>query len=223
MCGRFTATYTGEELAQLFLLPEVPRMAPRYNVAPSQPVAAVRLRQRDGQRELTYFQWGLIPSWAKDPAIGNRMINARSETVAEKPSFKHAFRRRRCLVPASGYYEWQQRPEGRQPMYIHLAGGGPFAIAALWETWMAPDGGEVQTCALLTRDANATLRDVHDRMPVILPVETYTAWLDLRLQDPAQVSTLLRTVPPEAFEYYPVSMTVNNPRNESPVCIARLG
>ena len=223
MCGRFTTTATGEALAELFQLPEVPRMAPRYNVAPSQPVPAICVRRRDGPRELTYFTWGLIPPWAKDAAIGNRMINARSETVAEKTSFKHAFRRRRCLVPASGYYEWQQRPQGKQPMYIHLAGGAPFAIAAIWELWMAPDGGEVQSCALLTTDANEKLHAVHDRMPLILPQDTYAAWLDVTLQDPAQISALLRAVPATAFEYYPVSTTVNNPRNETAACIQPLG
>lgn len=140
MCGRFALAATGEEVAEHYQLPEVPFVVPRYNIAPTQPVAAVRLNDA-GEREFTFFQWGLIPSWAKDPAMASKLINARSETAAEKPAFRAAFKRRRCLLPATGFFEWRAVDGRKQPMYIHPAAGGLFSLAGLWEIWHAPDGG----------------------------------------------------------------------------------
>jgi putative SOS response-associated peptidase YedK len=222
MCGRFTLFVPGEAVAQAFRLPEVPRLAPRYNIAPTQPVAAVRISPRSGQRELTHFTWGLIPRWAKDPTIGSRMINARSETAAEKPSFRAAFKYRRCLVPADGFYEWQRVNGGKQPVRIQMADGGLFAIAGLWESWSSPEGSEIESCTLLTTDPNELLAQVHNRMPVILSPDDYDLWLDPGVQQPAEVQDLLRPFPAPAMSYYPVSTHVNNPRNEDPRCIEPL-
>ncbi|MFN2190460.1 MAG: SOS response-associated peptidase, partial [Candidatus Promineifilaceae bacterium] len=168
MCGRFTLVAPGEAIAELFDLTDIPSLVPRYNIAPTQPVAAVRLSQSTGDRELTYFHWGLIPRWAKDTKIGSRMINARSETAAEKPSFRSAFKYRRCLVPADGFYEWQKVNGGKQPVRIQMKNGDPFAIAGLWENWISSDGSEIDSCTLLTTEPNDLLRAVHNRMPVLL-------------------------------------------------------
>jgi putative SOS response-associated peptidase YedK len=222
MCGRFTLIAPGEAVADLFQLPLIPTLAPRYNVAPTQPVAAVRVSQKTGQRELTHFHWGLIPSWAKDPSIGSRMINARSESAAEKPSFRTAFKYRRCLVPADGFYEWQKQNGGKQPVRIQVGDGNVFAIAGLWERWSSPDGSEIESCTLLTTEPNDFLRPVHNRMPVILSPDDYDLWLDPQAQHPGEVQHLLRPYPAAEISYYPVSTHVNNPRNEDPLCIEPL-
>ncbi len=213
MCGRFALAATGEEVATHYDLPEIPFIAPRYNVAPTQPVAAVRLNQR-GERELTFFQWGLIPSWAKDPSIGSKLINARGETAAEKPSFRSAFKRRRCLLPATGFYEWQKRNGSKQPMYIHEAGQGLMSLAGLWEIWHAPDGGELETCTILTTGPNALMEDIHDRMPVIVDPLDYSTWL--AFDTPAdQLQHLLRPYDDDRLAAYAVSTAVNKPQNDS--------
>ncbi|MGW8317986.1 MAG: SOS response-associated peptidase [Candidatus Promineifilaceae bacterium] len=222
MCGRFTLVAPGEAVAQLFELPQVPSLAPRYNIAPTQPVAAVRVSSQTGERELTYFHWGLIPRWAKDPSIGSRMINARAETAAEKPSFRAAFKYRRCLVPADGFYEWQKVDGQKQPIRAQMGDGRVFAIAGLWEHWQSPDGSEIESCTLLTTDANELLRPVHNRMPVILAPEDFALWLDPGAQHPGEVQPLLRPYPSEAMRYYPVSTHVNSPYNEDPRCIEPL-
>jgi len=222
MCGRFTLIAPGEAVAELFQLTDIPNLAPRYNIAPTQPVAAVRVAEKSGNRELTHFYWGLIPRWAKDPSIGSRMINARSETAAEKPSFRVAFKYRRCLVPADGFYEWQKLNGQKQPLRIQMEDGGPFAIAGLWERWASADGSEIESCTLLTTEPNELLQDVHNRMPVILAPQDFDLWLDPGAQHPGEVQHLLRPYPAGEMSYYPVSAHVNNPRNEDPLCIEPL-
>lgn len=224
MCGRFALTTPTKQLALAFNVDEtavaaLPPSVPRYNIAPTQPVAAIRLDD-NGERELTFFRWGLVPSWAKDINIGSRMINARSETVAEKPSFRAAFKRRRCLIPADGFYEWQKQEGRKQPIYIHPAKGGerPFALAGLWEVWRDPDGSALQTCTILTTTPNELMAPIHNRMPVIVEPEDFDLWLNPE-PDPEQGLHLLRAYPAEKMETYPVSTVVNNPRNDVPECI----
>lgn len=219
MCGRFSLIATSAELAAHYQLADVPLVQPRYNIAPTQPVAAVRLAPNSGQRELTHFQWGLVPSWSKDPSIGSRMINARSETAAEKPSFRSAFKRRRCLIPASGFYEWQAVNGGKQPMYIHPAEGDLMSLAGLWEYWQSPDGSELETCTILTTSPNDLMAPIHNRMPVVLEPDDYTTWLDPETTADVLMH-LLRPIDTGFLDAYPVSTTVNNPRNEDPACIA---
>ncbi|MGB3713717.1 MAG: SOS response-associated peptidase [Candidatus Promineifilaceae bacterium] len=222
MCGRFTLVAPGEAIAELFQLVEVPSLVPRYNIAPTQPVAAVRLSPSSGARELTYFHWGLIPRWAKDPKIGSRMINARSETAAEKPSFRSAFKYRRCLVPADGFYEWQKINGRKQPIRIQMKGGRPFAIAGLWEHWLSSDGSEIESCTLLTTEPNDLLGPVHNRMPVLLDPTDFDLWLGAKTYQGADVQQLMRPFSDEEMTFYPVSTHVNNPRNEDPHCIEPL-
>ena len=213
MCGRFALVATGEEVAEHYQLPEVPYVVPRYNIAPTQPVAAVRLNGA-GEREFTFFQWGLIPSWAKDPSMGSRMINARSETAAEKPAFRAAFKRRRCLLPATGFFEWRATNGRKQPMYIHEATGSLVSLAGLWEIWQSPDGGLLETCTILTTDPNALMEPIHNRMPVILDPLDYSMWL--APDTPAdQLHHLLRPYDAERLAAYPVSTAVNKPQNDS--------
>lgn len=224
MCGRFVLRASPEQLADLFSLPEEPWVEPRYNIAPTQPVGIVRMNPATLAREWTHVQWGLIPSWARDPSMGQKMINARSETVREKPSYRAAFKRRRCLVPASGFYEWKKTAGGKQPYFITVK-GGLFAIAGLWETWNSPDGGELSTCTLLTTDANEAVSVLHDRMPVIIAPEEYSFWLGSGKDDPpdylANLQHLLRPFDDDAMEMWPVSKNVNNVRNEGAELLER--
>ena len=224
MCGRFTQRLSWAELHELMDLIGPPRnLRPRYNVAPSQDVAVVRAA--DGGRNLSMLRWGLIPAWAKDPAIGYRLINARSETVAEKPSFRSAYRRRRCLIPADGFYEWQRLGKIRQPWLFGLRDGAPFALAGLWERWTVPEGAEltgslaelgpgdpVETCTILTAAANETVAPVHGRMPVILPRDACDPWL-------AGDDVSLAPYAPDAMTAHPVSTLVNRPANDEPRCV----
>lgn len=218
MCGRYTLTSGGEAVAQQFQLAETPQLAPRYNIAPTQPVAVVR--GPAGGRELALLRWGLIPSWAKDLSVGARMINARAETAADKPAFRSAMRQRRCLILADGFYEWQALPGGKQPFYFQLAERGPFALAGLWEQWRGPDGAPVQSCTILTTEANDLLRPLHDRMPVILRPADYHTWLDPKLQDPGALQALLAAYPAELMTARPVSKAVNKVGNDGPELIA---
>jgi putative SOS response-associated peptidase YedK len=223
MCGRFTLLVPAEELAQAFDLPSVPEVVPpRYNIAPTQPVAIVRLDPDRRQRELAYVNWGLIPSWADDPAIGNRMINARAETAAEKPAFRAAFKYRRCLVPASGFYEWQQRNGAKQPYYIYPAGGPVLGLAGLWERWVHPDGSEIQSCTILTTTPSGDVANLHNRMPLILDPADYGAWLASDGANLDELQHLLRPAPEGMLAAEPVSTYVNRPGNEGPECIAPL-
>ena len=219
MCGRFTLTSTPERLALRFGLDEVPELAPRYNIAPSQDVLTVRA-EAGGARVLESRRWGLIPHWAKDPKIGNRMINARSETAVERPAFRDAFRLRRCLVPADGFYEWAGGSAPRQPYRIGLSDGSPFAIAGLWEQWSRSEGPAIESCTLLTTRANERIAPLHDRMPVILEPDDYARWLDPELRDPKPLFDLLRPLASERLELHAVSLRVNDPRHDDPACAA---
>lgn len=214
MCGRFTLAVPAEQVATQFQLSQVPDLAPRYNIAPTQQVAAVRAT--DAGRELVLLRWGLVPSWAKDPSVGAKMINARSETVAEKPAFRAALRQRRCLIPADGFYEWQAQAGGKQPFHIRLAEGGPFALAGLWEHWKTPEGGWLHSCTILTTEANELMRPLHERMPVILPAEHHARWLDPGLHDAGPLQELLRPFPADQMLAYPVSKAVNKVGNDGP-------
>jgi putative SOS response-associated peptidase YedK len=218
MCGRFVRTTPLPVLAELFLFPEVAEQPPRYNIAPTQPVAAVRATGDPRHRELAFLRWGLVPSWAEDPKIGYRLINARAETAADKPSFRSAFRQRRCLIPADGFYEWQKAGAKKQPYFIGMADGKPFAFAGLWDHWEG-DGQVIESCTILTTSANEAVRPLHERMPVILPPEHYDQWLDPRMTKPELLQPLLGPYPAEALKIYPVNPVVNNPRNDSPQCL----
>jgi len=200
-------------------IPQAPE--PRYNIAPTQPVAVI---PNDGRNQLDYYVWGLIPSWAKDPTIGNRMINARSETLTEKPSFRNAFRRRRCLIPASGFYEWKavEGQKTKTPMYIHLADGKPFAFAGLWERWDSPDGSTVFSCTIITTRPNEMLSQIHNRMPVILKPEDYSLWLETAEQPVNRLQALLEPYPEEKMGAYEVSRLVNSPSIDEPALIRPL-
>jgi putative SOS response-associated peptidase YedK len=222
MCGRFTLTDPDADLAVQFNLPEIPDIHPRYNIAPTQPVAAVRVAAESSVREMILLHWGLIPFWAKDPNIGTRMINARSETVAEKPAYRAAFRRRRCLVVANGFYEWQKQNGTKQPFYIRLRDARPFAFAGLWESWKGPEGQVIESCTLLTTQPNELILAVHNRMPVILKPRDYELWLDPEVQEVERLQSLLRPYPPEEMEAYAVSRYVNSPDNDDPRCIEPL-
>ena len=224
MCGRFTLTVSPEELADLFDLPAPPeQLAMRYNIAPTQPVGVVRLSPRTGEREWALTVWGLIPSWSKDPSIGARMINARAETVDEKPSFRAAFKRRRCIVPASGFYEWRKTNGAKQPYYITSATGDILGFAGLWEQWSGPDGEELESCTILTTEPNEAVSRLHNRMPVILAPEDYDEWLgkpgDATPAQLSQLKHLFRPFPDVLMTLYPVSTYVNNPRNEGEACV----
>ncbi len=216
MCGRYTLASPTERLAEEFGLDGTSvELAPNYNVAPTQGVAAVL--EEGGQRRLEVLRWGLIPPWADDPGIGSRMINARSETAPGKPSFRRAFRERRCLIPADGFYEWQRTNGAKQPYYIHMEDGRPFAFAGLWESWSKGEG-EIRTCTILTTGANALVGEVHDRMPVILAHDAYDVWLD-PASERDELTGLLAPYPEDEMEAYPVSRFVNSPSNNDPRCI----
>lgn len=219
MCGRYTLTAPGDAIVEAFDLQTDLELRPRYNIAPTQVVAAVRVGKPGTGRALVELKWGLIPRWAEDPSIGNRMINARSETVAEKPAFRSAFKKQRCLVLADGYYEWKKLADGtKQPYYFRVEGGRPFGFAALWERW-GREGEEIQSCALLTTSPNPLAATVHDRMPVILSEKDYDLWLDPAISDAEKLTRLFVSYPAEKMETWPVSRFVNKPGNDSPRCI----
>ncbi len=219
MCGRFalaTEKHILEMLYQLEIRPDFD-LLPRYNIAPSQKVVACRLAPEAPKRELVALKWGLIPFWADDPAIGSRMINARSETVASKPSFRDAFKKRRALVPISGFYEWKKEEGGKQPYYICRRDAKPFSLAALWELW--DKGSEpVESCTIITTTANTLIAPLHERMPVIIGSQDYQCWLDPHSEAEA-LQELLQPYPPKELVSYPVSRLVNSPANEGPELI----
>jgi putative SOS response-associated peptidase YedK len=224
MCGRFTLTVDPDELQQQFGLKQPPpaELAPRFNIAPSQAVAVVA---NQPERVLELFQWGLIPSWAKDPKIGNKLINARAETLAEKPSFRTALKRRRCLVVADGFYEWKKDGAGKTPMYIQLKDGRPFAFAGLWEVWQPPDapkGGVLKTCTIITTEPNALLAPIHNRMPAILPPEAYDKWLTPTELASGEAMKLLKPYDPAQMKAVPVSSRVNSPAVDAPELVLPL-
>jgi putative SOS response-associated peptidase YedK len=216
VCGRYTLRTPVETLAQRFEIDEYPSsIGASYNIAPTQGVPAVIAE--DGKRKLGMLHWGLIPSWADDPGVGNRMINARAETVATKPSFRRAFRNHRCLMLADGFYEWQKGADGKQPYYIRMEDGSPFAFAGLWESWQ--DGKEIRSATIITTDANDVVAPIHNRMPVILHPEDYELWLDPDFDEREPLTTLLKPYPTETMEAYPVSRRVNSPSNDEPSVI----
>ena len=220
MCGRYSLTTDLGELAQRFEFDgDWDAFERRYNIAPTQDVLAVVGGE---SRRGRYMRWGLIPSWAKDKSIGNRMINARAETVAEKPSFRNALRRRRCLILADGYYEWQKIGSERRPMRIVMRSEEPFAFAGLWETWRDPEGTVIPSCTIITTSANDLLRPIHDRMPVILPRDAEDFWLDGSVDDPAALGSVLTPYEDEAMEAYEVSSLVNSVANDGPEVVVRM-
>jgi putative SOS response-associated peptidase YedK len=222
MCGRFTLFEPDKILAKEFGVSDFPPRSPRYNIAPSQPVAAVRATPAGSGREIALLRWGLIPSWSKDPAIASRLINARAETASQKPSFRNAFKRHRCLIPTSGFYEWLRWERGKQPYFVRMRDIHPFAFAGLWDRWESPDEGAVETCAILTTAANDVLAPIHDRMPVILPPAEYARWLDPSLKDTDSLAPLLVPFPPEEMVAFPVNPRVNAPSVDDENCMAPL-
>jgi len=217
MCGRFTLVSPFVAVTERFHASAPPDLRPRYNIAPGQEVLCVI---RDGENRIEPLRWGLIPSWAKDPAIGNRLINARAETLAEKPSFCNAFAKRRCLVVADGFYEW--RPAGRRkvPVYIFLKSKKPFGIAGLYESWKAPDGRELRTCTIVTTEANDLVRPFHDRMPAIVPADADDCWLDCCGEGSRErLQALLTTYPAGEMDAYDVALIVNSASHDAPDCI----
>lgn len=233
MCGRFTLRTPAEQLARHFDLPllagigplepalEEGALRPRYNIAPSQTIAVIRWNAERGGRQWAQLRWGLVPYWADDPAIGHRLINARSESAATKPSFRRPFERGRCLIPADGFYEWRTMAGRKQPFYITRRDEQPFAFAGLWDRWKR-DQQEVESCTILTTEANQLLRPLHERMPVILSPEEYAAWLDPAPQEPAELERLLDAYPVEALKLYPVGTRVNRPDFDAAECIAEV-
>lgn len=219
MCGRFALAATPEELSRHFNLRKTVTLEPRYNIAPSQPI--VIIRDSIGSYRLSAARWGLIPQWAKDEKIGYNLINARAETVSEKPAFREAFNQRRCLVPAIGFYEWLHKGDQKQPYFIKMKNSGLFAMAGIWESWKSPDGREIESCAIITTTANGIVGKIHDRMPAIIPKESYGIWID-----PARNGQPFREYfhPYSPFKMiaYPVSGMVNNPKNEGPGCMKKV-
>ncbi|WP_432798822.1 SOS response-associated peptidase [Poriferisphaera sp. WC338] len=217
MCGRYTLIHEELLLEQMFEAEMMIHLMGRYNIAPSQPIPIVRHDLDIHRRQINFAQWGLIPSWAKDPAIGNRMINARSESLREKPSFRGIYNLKRCLIPASGFYEWDaSQKKNRTPHYIHLLDESLFAFAGLWDTWHDPGGAQIDTCTIITTAANAMLQELHHRMPVIIPREYYNRWLDPTNQTAKGLDELLTPYPADEMHHYSVSTAVNKPANDSP-------
>lgn len=221
MCGRFTLRTPTNLLAEQFLFEAKVQLPLRFNIAPTQSVAAVRMDASDSHRQLAQFRWGLIPSWAKDRKIASRMINARAETVAEKPSFRAAFKRRRCLILADGYYEWQKDGKSKTPNYIRMKDDRPFAMAGLWESWRDEDDKPLETCTIITTTANELTSMIHDRMPVILEDADYDLWLDPTVQERGQLEPLLRPYEPADMQAHAISTHVNSVKNDDPSCIER--
>lgn len=223
MCGRFTQQRSDHELAEWFEAEAlVDDPGGRFNVAPTDPVSIVV--EKDDRRAITAYRWGLVPFWAKDISIGSRLINARAETLASSNAFRESFARRRCLVPADGFYEWRRDPGRRQPFVIHRLDGAPLAFAGLWSGWRDKATGEVlRTMTIVTTGANALMTPIHDRMPVVLAPKAWSRWLDPSLEDIAELQGLLVPAPDEGLEAYPVETLVNNVRNNGPELIVPLG
>jgi putative SOS response-associated peptidase YedK len=219
MCGRYSITTPLEAMRGLFDFEGTPNLRPRYNVAPSQDVPIVRIGEGGKGREIAQVRWGLVPGWAKDLSISAKLINARAESVAGKPSFRAAFKRRRCLVPADGFYEWRREGAAKQPYRIARPDGAAFAFAGLWESWRAPEGETIESCTILTTQANATLAPIHGRMPVVLEAGAHAPWLDAAAEAEA-LHALLVPAPDALLTAYKVSPRVNNVRNDDEACLA---
>ena len=220
MCGRFTLHHSTEQVAERFTVQQVlfPLEA-RYNIAPAQAVPVVANSPTAGVRWMEAMKWGLVPFWAKNPEIGNRLINARAETIAEKPSYKQALKRRRCIVPGDGFYEWKAESGARIPHHIRRRDGELFGFAGLWEEWEAPDGSPLRTCAIITVAPNELMAPIHNRMPAILRSEDEAAWLDPEFQNTDAIVALLQAYPAENMQAYPVSRYVNAPQNDDESCL----
>ncbi|MFA7405615.1 MAG: SOS response-associated peptidase [Pelobacteraceae bacterium] len=220
MCGRFVANIPTGELNAIFALSESPQLEPRFNVAPTQQVAVIR--NNGDHNHLDLLKWGFVPSWSKDLSFGSHLINARSESVAEKPAFRHAIKFRRCIVPTSGFYEWSHTGNKKQPYYFQLADHSPMCLAGLWESWKAPDGNELETFTILTTVANKLVEPFHDRMPVILHPESFALWLSHTMHDPEQLLPLFQPFPAQEMTVHKVPDLVNNAKFDSPACIAQV-
>ena len=216
MCGRFTLTVNPADLQETFSDYSFPQaFAPRFNIAPTQPVLAI---PNDDQNTADFFVWGLIPMWAKDPSIGNRLINARGETLEEKPAFRGSLKYKRCLILADGFYEWKSSSskKAKTPFFIHMKDRKPFAFAGLWDSWNGLDGSQIKSCTIITTQPNDLTAIIHDRMPVILHPRDYAKWLDPSPQTPEQLKPLLKPFPAELMNAYPVGTLVNTPANDTP-------
>ena len=219
MCGRFAQSTSSKKLAKEFQVAEVPDMEPRYNIAPTQEILGV-YESMNG-REVTFYKWGLVPSWAKDTSIGSRLINARSETLTEKPAFRQAFKQRRCIIPADGFYEWQRTEGRKQPFFFQMCDESPFGFAGLWERWKGEGGQVINSCTILTTEANEVLQPIHDRMPVILHPDDYELWLDMDMRKLDLAKELLRPFPASEMTAHPVSQSINSPSNQGAQLIER--
>jgi putative SOS response-associated peptidase YedK len=219
MCGRYAVTTVPEAMRALFRYLNQPNFPARYNIAPTQPVPIVRVFE--GKREFALVRWGLIPSWVKDPRGFTLLFNARGESAAEKPAFRNAMKRRRCLFPADGFYEWKQDGKNKRPYFVHLKNGGPMAFAGLWESWMGPNGEEVETAAIVTTTASREIAHIHDRMPVIVPPEAFDFWLDPNV-DAEMAASVVAPAPNGLLASYPVSSAVNRVANDTPDLLAPL-
>ena len=221
MCGRYTLTSAPEAIRALFRYEEQPNFPARYNIAPTQPIAIVRLVE--GKREFALVRWGLLPSWVKDPKAFALLINARGESVLEKPAFRAAMKYRRCLIPADGFYEWQKAGERKRPFYVRGKKGGPLAYAGLWESWQGPNGEELETAAIVTTRANGTLAPIHERMPVVVPPEAFDLWLDCANVDAETAAALIAPAGEDVLEAHEISTAVNRVANDNPALIEPVG
>jgi putative SOS response-associated peptidase YedK len=212
MCGRYAITTAPEAMRRLFGYREQPNFPARYNVAPTQPIPIVRLES--GKRRFALVRWGLLPAWVKDPKAFTLVINGRADSVLDKPAFRYAMRRRRCLIPADGFYEWKGEGAAKRPYFVKLKSGEPFAFAGLWECWTGPNGEEMETAALLTTEANRALAEIHHRMPVMLLPDAFASWLDCVNVDGEMAAAMLTALPDEAVEAHPVSHAVNKVVND---------
>ncbi len=220
MCGRYRLTRKKEILAEHFGIEPDDNWQPRYNVAPTQDVTVIRQDPAEPKRTGGTMRWGLIPFWSKDPKAGFKMINARSEDIAEKPAFREALKKRRCLIPADGFYEWQKSGGTKRPFCFTMADEGLFAFAGIWERWKDPEGKWVETCSIITTAANALCEDIHDRMPVILHPEDYDLWLDPGFENTEELRALLKPYESDQMKRFEVSSRVNAVKNDDPDCVA---
>jgi putative SOS response-associated peptidase YedK len=219
MCGRFTLRTPTNEIVKAFGLTDAPDLQPRYNIAPTQQVVAIRLDPETGTRQLSMYRWGLVPSWTDDPKVGYSMINARAETVSKKPAYRSAFKKGRCLIVADGFYEWKKDGSSKQPFFIRLKDDEPFAFAGLCEHWHRGDL-IIDSATIITTEPNELMESIHDRMPVILSPDDYDLWLEPDFHGQGKLLEMLKPYPAEEMEAFPVSTLVNSPRNESAECIA---
>jgi putative SOS response-associated peptidase YedK len=222
MWSRIVTAISPERLAAVFGLPSVPDIEPRYNLAPTQKAGVIRQSDDSEHNRFDFMKWGLVPSWSDDLSMGSHMINARSETVADEPAFRHAIKYNRCIIPTSGFYEWSHTEAEKHPHYIHFADWSLMGLAGIWEHWNAPDGTVLETFSIMTTAANKLIEKLHDRMPVILHPDNYGLWLNRNLHDAHELESLYTPFPDELMAYYEVPSLVNNPRFDSPACIVQV-